>query len=101
MNKQNCWEYKKCGREPGGISVDDEGICPAAIETRTHGINGGTNGGRTCWAVTGTHCGGIKQVSLASKLITCTQDCKFYHKVQEDEQEGYMNSAKILNLLPM
>jgi len=29
MKKYNCWEFKKCGREPGGEKADRLGICPA------------------------------------------------------------------------
>ena len=31
-NRLNCWEVKKCGREPGGKSVATLGVCPAASE---------------------------------------------------------------------
>jgi len=24
----NCWEFKKCGREPGGEKASELGICP-------------------------------------------------------------------------
>ncbi len=45
MAKLNCWEYKKCGRQPGGSKVAELGVCPAASEIRTNGINDGKNGG--------------------------------------------------------
>jgi len=32
MKNNNCWEYKKCGREPGGIKVHELGVCPATVE---------------------------------------------------------------------
>jgi hypothetical protein len=28
--KLNCWEVKKCGREPGGVKVKELGVCPAS-----------------------------------------------------------------------
>jgi len=31
--KVNCWEFKKCEREPGGNRVDEEGECPAPMDT--------------------------------------------------------------------
>lgn len=34
MSRTNCWEYFKCGREPGGSKVDELGVCPAATEER-------------------------------------------------------------------
>ena len=46
---RNCWEFKKCGREPGGSKVSELGECPAATEIRLDGQNHGTKGGRMCW----------------------------------------------------
>jgi hypothetical protein len=51
--KVDCWEFKKCSREPGGAKVAELGVCPAA-RSDSSGINGGTRGGRICWAVAGT-----------------------------------------------
>jgi len=69
----------KCGRE----KENKLGICPAAKEKRAHGVNGGINGGRVCWAVSGTFCGGQVQGSYAQKLTTCA-DCDFRMKVREE-----------------
>ena len=44
--KLNCWEFMKCGRQPGGEKVDELGVCPASIEPRTDGTNSGKMGGR-------------------------------------------------------
>ena len=44
------------GREFGGKKVHRSGVCRASIDTSTSGINGGMNGGRICWAVSGTFC---------------------------------------------
>ncbi|MGE5174112.1 MAG: two-CW domain-containing protein, partial [Betaproteobacteria bacterium] len=30
MEKLNCWEHKKCGRQPGGHKVAELGVCPSA-----------------------------------------------------------------------
>jgi hypothetical protein len=49
MSKQNCWEFKNCGRESGGAKVDELGICPAKNKKRTDGVYSGKNGGRSCW----------------------------------------------------
>ena len=35
--KLNCWQVKKCGREPGGAKVAEFGVCPAAAETALNG----------------------------------------------------------------
>jgi hypothetical protein len=58
MKKVNCWEFKQCGREPGGINVAEFGVCQAATEGNGGYANGGDHGGRFCWALTGTFCKG-------------------------------------------
>ena len=69
MAKINCWEFMKCGREPGGMNSIELGICSASVEISIDGINGGKNGGRACWALSGTFCEGrykgVSQVKLA------------------------------------
>ena len=82
--KQNCWEFKKCGREPGGAKVNEIGVCPASIDTSSNGINSGNNSGRLCWATVGTFCGGKIQGSFARKRMTCL-NCKFFKTVMEEE----------------
>jgi len=32
MERKNCWEVLKCGREPGGYRVSEAGVCPTYIE---------------------------------------------------------------------
>ena len=98
MSKQNCWEFKKCGREPGGSKVADLGVCPAATETRTNNVNNGSNAGRACWAVTGTFCGGQVQGTFAAKLSNCMK-CAFYEIVMQAEGKDYQSAKTILNLL--
>jgi len=82
--KLNCWEYLKCGREPGGRNVGEFGVCEAASDKAFEGINHGKCAGRFCWAVAGTYCGGKKQGSFAEKLDNCTK-CDFFKKVQSEE----------------
>ena len=82
--KQNCWEYKQCGREPGGERADALGICPAASDKSFHGINFGEYGGRVCWAVAGTFCNGDLQGSFAEKRTSCIT-CDFFQQVQKEE----------------
>jgi len=83
-NKMNCWEYKKCEREPGGKKSDELGVCPAAAATSFDGINTGKNAGRICWAVAGTFCGGEVQGAFAEKRISCI-GCNFFKSVQKEE----------------
>lgn len=86
ITKQNCWEYKKCGRQPGGEKVAELGMCPASTDASSGGWNNGKNGGRICWAVTGTFCGGKVQGSFAQKRLSC-MTCEFFTLVQ-GEQSG-------------
>ena len=79
----------KCGREPGGIKVKELGICPAATDTTYNGINGGLNGGRYCWAVTGTFCHGKVQGTFAQKRIVCVT-CEFFKLVKEEEGDDFI-----------
>jgi tRNA A-37 threonylcarbamoyl transferase component Bud32 len=95
--RQNCWEYMKCGRQPGGHKVAELGVCPAAADTSYDGIHSGKCGGRICWAVAGTFCGGDTQGSFADKRGTCLS-CEFYREVQK--QEGMSNrQIKFLQFL--
>ncbi|MHA1907984.1 MAG: two-CW domain-containing protein [Candidatus Thorarchaeota archaeon] len=89
MTKQNCWQIKNCGREPDGARVADLGICIAATETSIDGQNGGKNGGRVCWAIAGTLCGGSVQGEFASKMDSCIV-CDFYHNVSKEEENFVM-----------
>jgi len=78
---QNCWEFKKCGRQPGGSKVAELGVCPASVDKKADGMNGGQNGGRICWALTGTFCGGKVQGTFAEKLGNC-MECEFYKLIR-------------------
>ncbi|OFX27728.1 MAG: hypothetical protein A2033_03015 [Bacteroidetes bacterium GWA2_31_9] len=98
MEKQNCWEYKNCGREQGGAKVAELGVCPASTETKANGINNGINAGRACWAVAGTLCGGTVQGEYASKMQNCLA-CDFYTVVQDEEDDDYMLTKEILKKL--
>jgi hypothetical protein len=98
MSKQNCWEFKNCGRQPGGNKVADLGVCPAAVEIKTNNLKSGNNGGRVCWVVSGTFCGGKVQGTFASKLANC-MNCEFYKVVMKEEGKGYQSAQKILRLL--
>ncbi|HBG18243.1 MAG TPA: hypothetical protein DDY32_02935 [Desulfobulbaceae bacterium] len=82
--KVNCWEYKKCGREPGGRNADKDGVCPAAADDTFNTFNNGINAGRSCWLVAGTFCDHKIMGTFAEKIDTC-KNCSFYKKVQEEE----------------
>jgi hypothetical protein len=82
--KNNCWEFMKCGREPGGTNVAEFGVCPAAQDISFDGLNRGKNGGRICWAVGGTFCGGKVQGTFAEKRKSCIH-CEFYRQVRKEQ----------------
>jgi len=84
-NRVNCWEFKKCGREPNGDNVNELGICPVCNNISVDGINNGKNGGRVCWAISGTLCGGSVQGSFAKKKLSC-MGCDFFQKVKNEEK---------------
>lgn len=96
--RKNCWEFKKCGREPGGANSHELGICPAATETTLNGVHKGENGGRSCWVVAGTMCRGGVQGNYAQKYETCLI-CDFYNKVKSEEKGDYQFAVFLLNIL--
>jgi len=98
MKKQNCWEFKHCGRQPSGANAAQLGVCPAATAASANGINSGINGGRACWAIAGTLCGGVVQGSYATKVANC-MNCEFFKKVAPEEAAGYQTSRQILDRL--
>lgn len=95
MSKQNCWEYKKCGRQPQGANVKELGVCPATVEARLDGVHDGVNSGRSCWVVAGTYCKGEVQGSFAQKYHNCSA-CDFYKAVKEEEGSSFTLSAVLL-----
>lgn len=97
MGKLNCWEFKQCGREPGG-KKNDLGICPATVDPRLHGVHGGRLAGRACWVVAGTMCGNREQGTFATKYHNC-EKCDFYKAVRIEEGSAYTLSIVLLKKL--
>mgnify|MGYP000034152807 FL=1 len=56
-----------------------------------NGINKGRNGGRSCWALTGTMSGPAEKVqgSFARLLRNSCYDCEFYEQVMIEEQDDF------------
>lgn len=96
--KKNCWEFKGCGREPGGSRVGEDGICPATTTDKLNGVHEGKNAGRACWVVAGTYCGGIVQGTFAKKFDNCVK-CDFYNKVKAEETPNFQLSATLIGML--
>ena len=86
--KQNCWEFKKCGRAPGGAKVAEMGVCPASNDMEFNGANGGINAGRMCWKVSGTYCKGEVQGTYAQKQTNCVS-CDFFIAVKQEEGDAF------------
>ncbi len=90
MYMKNCWEYKKCGREIGGINVKTLGVCPAATFISADGFCGGENGGRACMYITGTfniatflstnNCGDEENARRAKNCVKCD----FYKQLKKE-----------------
>jgi eukaryotic-like serine/threonine-protein kinase len=96
MDKLNCWEYTRCGRQPGGVNVSEFGICPAAMEKKANGFNDGKNAGRVCWTIANTL--GDRKVdrTIVEKLGNC-MECDFFKLVSR--QEGF-NFKGLQDVLP-
>jgi hypothetical protein len=82
--KLNCWEYRNCGREKGGLMVSVLGECPASTSMAFDGINGGMAGGRACWMV--------RESNRLARIQTCNgascNSCEFYRRVVHEERSG-------------
>jgi len=79
----NCWEFKKCGREPNGSNVYENGVCPVATDSRLDGVHNGKNGGRCCWLIKFYY---TKKNSILDKHlcgITECLECDFYNMVSD------------------
>jgi hypothetical protein len=96
--KINCWDFHKCGRNIENKREDGSGICPALLETGLNGIHGGKNGGRVCWIIPGTLCGGWTQRKLVPKYVLCRL-CNFKKTVFKDERPDSILSDRFLNML--
>lgn len=80
----NCWEYYKCGREKGGNSTNELGVCPASTNVSNNGTNHGLFSGRFCWSVKGTLCDQKIQGGIGDKLLGCI-NCSFFKLVNFEE----------------
>lgn len=98
MAATNCWEFKRCGREPGGRHAEDRGVCPAAAFEAANGYLGGHNGGRACAFVTGTFCENVLQGTYRDKSKDCW-DCDFYLALRREHGAAFSMPGFALHLL--
>jgi hypothetical protein len=94
----NCWEFRKCGREPGGRLAAEHGVCPAASLSAADGYLGGRNGGRACAFVAGTFCEGLFQGTYRDKSKDCW-DCTFYRTLRAEHGAAFSMPAFALHLM--
>ncbi len=90
--KQNCWEYNKCGREPGGINTAKLDICPASTDTSADGLNDGKNGGRICWSIAGTL--RIEGQRIPARNLVSCLICDFFKLVKKEEGDNFRISTR-------
>ncbi|MEW5994447.1 MAG: two-CW domain-containing protein [Candidatus Zixiibacteriota bacterium] len=83
VRKLNCWEFKNCGREPGGLMAEVLGPCPVPAAMEFDGSNGGIGAGRVCWLVNGGNC---KNGSVRWRRTQSCLECEFYHRVHYEEE---------------
>ena len=83
--KLNCWQFKNCGREKGGLLADVLGECPVATSMKHDGTNGGIAAGRVCWQV----CDSAyrKDTTVSGQKEAC-YNCQFYKRVVHEEEEN-------------
>ena len=82
--KLNCWEFKNCGREKGGLMVSVLGECPVSAAMGFDGTNGGLAGGRACWMVRESNRLARAQVCPGASCHAC----EFYRRVIHEERSA-------------
>ena len=86
--KSNCWEVIKCGREPGGKSHVEKGVCPVTVFTAADGFLGGENGGRACVFIVGS-------LAMDKTIGTCERangdcfKCKFFKRLKKQYKRAF------------
>ena len=89
MRKKNCWEFKLCGRQPGGGKELEFGVCPVALATEFNKTNNGVNAGRYCWNVDSSFCEFQTYGTFAQKSDICSQ-CAFMERVKDEEGANFV-----------
>ncbi|WP_339134528.1 MAG: hypothetical protein WGN25_15610 [Candidatus Electrothrix sp. GW3-4] len=84
-NLLNCWQFKKCGREPGGKNAVNDGVCSVALDIGADGVHNGTNGGRCCWVITNSAYQGDRDGFCLEKSRKC-RECDFYLFIKKSEK---------------
>jgi len=98
MQRLNCWEFRRCGRELGGDREKDLGICPASTYLPLDGVHEGIASGRACWVVAGTMCSDKVSGTFAHKIGDC-RECEFYELVRTEEGDGFLPTVELLTMV--
>ena len=93
MEKMNCWEVKRCGRESGGDKTGDHRVCPVSVPGKFDGINHGKHGGRFCWAIGGTRYESTLRGAHVNSIISCLA-CAFLQQVKKEEGDYFRLNPK-------
>ncbi|UCD63299.1 MAG: hypothetical protein JSW34_11190 [Candidatus Zixiibacteriota bacterium] len=94
--KLNCWEFKNCGRQRGGLMADLLGACIVPEFMKYDGLNDGSGAGRACWMVPHSVTDGHNR-----RTATCSRrcyTCEFYKRVvfeQEEDTKFRFTSIKV------
>jgi hypothetical protein len=83
--KLNCWQFKNCGREKGGIMAEKLGECPVSSTMRYDGLNDGIGAGRACWMVPSNGCRGHGCNWWRNRQC---HECEFYQRVVFEEESA-------------
>lgn len=83
--KLNCWEFKDCGRERGGILSESLGVCPVAMALEYDGLNDGQAGGRVCWMI--RRCPVTGTAFAVNEQMSDCHNCTFYRRVAHEEAD--------------
>jgi len=83
--KLNCWQFKNCGLEKGGVMTHILGECPVSTAMKFDGLNDGVGAGRACWMVPNAAC---RKDATRHPRVSCCQDCEFYRRVIFEEEEN-------------
>jgi len=98
MGKLNCWEFKECGREPGGCQAEASGVCRTTTAKGLNGIHDGQNAGRCCWALAiKGFCAANCEAPLGERLKICVA-CPFHKRVRREEGKNFLCVRDLLEV---
>jgi len=82
-SKLNCWEFRNCGLESGGVLSRVYGECTVPKVMKNDGVNGGVGAGRTCWSVVNSCNSGCRPAGRKRRK-SCLE-CEFHLRVISEE----------------